>query len=54
VLGSIKLYLQHGDILSCGKEVAGHSVITFGQKLRSKSSHKDNYNSVRLAQSLLD
>ena len=29
------LYLQHGVILSCGKEVGGHSVITF----RPKSSH---------------
>jgi hypothetical protein len=39
VWGGIGLYLQRGDILSWGKEVGGHSVITFRQKLRPKSSH---------------
>jgi hypothetical protein len=55
VWGGITLYLQHGDILSWGKEVGGHSVITFRQKLRPKLSHHDDfYNGARLAQTLLD
>ena len=50
--GDIGLYLQHGDILSWGKEVGGHSVITFGQ---NHHVYQDNYyNSVRLAETLLD
>jgi len=48
-------YICNMEIYSAEEEVGGHSVITFRQKLRPKSSHQDNfYNSVRLAQTLLD
>ena len=54
VWGSIGLYLQHGDILGWGKEVGGHSVITFRQKLgQNHHIYQDNfYNSVKLTQTL--
>ena len=49
--------MKHGDVLSSGKEVGGHNVITFKQKHTHQSSQLSRqkfYNSVRLVATLLD